>query len=204
MYIPRRILTIRQFFEGSLEGMKSMFTAVVILVLAWTLSAVTTEFLGAGIYVENLMNRVQHSVNLALLPAVIFVLSAAVSFGLGSWGTFLVTVPFIAIIARATDPSWFYLFLAATLGGSVFGDHASPITDTTILSSISAQCDHIGHVKTQLPYALLICLGSAGAFALAGFLKAAHIAVVLPFSYGIGAVLIIGVLFLIYRLGKRR
>jgi Na+/H+ antiporter NhaC len=204
LYIPRRLLTIRQFFEGAVAGMKSMFTAVLVLILAWTLSAITTNYLGAQTYVELLMQNVQDSVNFSLLPVVIFVLSAGISFGLGSWGTFLVTIPFIAIIAKAIDPSMFYLLLASTLGGSVFGDHASPITDTTILSSIAAQCNHIGHVKTQLPYALLICIGSIGAFVVTGLLwqSGGSSLPVLVLSYGIGAVLIIGTLLLIYRREK--
>jgi Na+/H+ antiporter NhaC len=204
LYIPRRLLTVRQFFEGAVEGMKSMFTAVLILILAWTLSTITTTFLGAGTYVELLMQNVQSSVHLSFLPVVIFILSAGISFGLGSWGTFLLTIPFIAIIARVTDPSMFYLLLAATLAGAVFGDHASPITDTTVLSSISAQCDHVSHVKTQLPYALLILLGSAGAFMAAGVLRRSGESsqpLLLP-SYGIGAALMAGILVLIYRAEK--
>ncbi|GMO70243.1 MAG: tetracycline efflux Na+/H+ antiporter family transporter Tet(35) [Treponemataceae bacterium] len=205
LYIPRRLLTVLQFFEGAVEGMKSMFTGILILILAWTLSTITTSFLGGEAYVELLMQNIQNSVNLSLLPAAIFVLSAAVAFGLGSWGTFLVTIPFIAIIARATDPTIFYLALAATLAGAVFGDHASPITDTTILSSVNARCNHIGHVKTQLPYALLVLLGSAGAFVVAGVFRQSggDSLPVLAFSYGTGAAVIAGALLLIYRKEKR-
>ncbi|GHV25293.1 tetracycline efflux Na+/H+ antiporter family transporter Tet(35) [Spirochaetia bacterium] len=204
LYVPRRLLTVRQFFEGAVEGMKSMFTAVLILTLAWTLSTITTTYLGAETYVELFMGNVRDSVNLPFLPVVVFLLSAGVSFGLGSWGAFMITIPFIAIIARATDPSIFCLLLAATLGGAVFGDHSSPITDTTILASISSRCDHIGHVKTQLPYTLLILFGSAGAFMVSGFLRRPGEASppVLALSYLICASLIAGVLLVIYRLEK--
>jgi Na+/H+ antiporter NhaC len=206
LYIPRRLLSVRRFFEGAVEGMKSMFTAILILVLAWTLSTITTTYLGAGTNIELLMNNMQNSVNLSFLPVAIFLISAGVSFGLGSWGTFLITIPFIAIIANATDPAMFYLFLGATLGGAVFGDHASPITDTTILSSLSARCDHIGHVKTQLPYALVVLSGSAGAFMVIGLLwrfgESASPFLIL--SYGIGLAFITGLLLLIYRAEKRK
>jgi Na+/H+ antiporter NhaC len=197
LYIPRRILPIRRFFEGAVEGMKSMFTAILILVMAWSLSTITSGALGAGAYIESIMARMGNSANLSFVPLMIFLVSAVVSFGLGSWGAFLITVPFIAIIARATDPSQFYLFLAATLAGSVFGDHASPITDTTILASVGANCDHISHVKTQFPYALLVCLGSAGAFTVMGVFKNPAL------SWAAGALLIITVILVIYQLGAR-
>jgi Na+/H+ antiporter NhaC len=198
LYIPRRLVTVRLFFEGIVEGMKSMFAAVLILVLAWTLSAITTESLGAASYIDSAMNGIEGSLNLSFLPLVIFALSAVVSFGLGSWGTFLVTIPFIVIIANAVNPSGFFLYLSATLAGSVFGDHASPITDTTILASIGARCNHIGHVKSQLPYALLICLGSACAFLFMGFTGS------LAASYAAGTALIAGTLSLIYKMEKRK
>ncbi|GMO69792.1 MAG: tetracycline efflux Na+/H+ antiporter family transporter Tet(35) [Treponemataceae bacterium] len=202
LYVPRKLLSVGRFFEGAVEGMKSMFTAVLILVLAWSLSTITTTFLGAETFVELLMADSQGSINLALLPAVIFIFSAVVAFGLGSWGTFLVTIPFIAIIARATDISMFHLFLAATLAGSVLGDHASPITDTTILSSVSARCNHISHVKSQLPYALLVCFGSVGAFLVSGFLwqSGGKSKPVLIICYGVGLALMAVVLLAIYRI----
>ena len=193
LYIPRKLLSVRQFFEGAIEGMKSMFTAVIILTLAWTMSAITTESLGAASYVESAMEQVQGAVDFSFLPLVIFTLSALVSFGLGSWGTFLVTIPFIAIIAKAVDASQFSLYLASTLAGSVFGDHASPITDTTILASIGARCGHISHVKTQLPYALLVCFGSAAAFGCMGYTGNTLI------SYSAGLIVITAALLLIYR-----
>jgi Na+/H+ antiporter NhaC len=198
LYIPRRLLSVRQFFEGAAEGMKSMFTAVIILIMAWTMSAITTESLGAASYVESAMERVQGTVDFSFLPLAIFLFSALVSFGLGSWGTFLVTIPFIAVIAKAVDASLFSLYLASTLAGSVFGDHASPITDTTILASIGARCDHIGHVKTQLPYALLVCLGSAAAFGCMGYTGNTLA------SYSAGLIAITAALLLIYRIERNK
>ena len=198
LYIPRRLLSARQFFEGAIEGMKSMFAAVVILVLAWSMSAVTTGSLGAAAYVESVMARLQGAVNFSFMPLAIFMLSALVSFGLGSWGSFLVTIPFIVIIAKAVDPSLFSLYLASTLGGSVFGDHASPITDTTILASIGAGCDHITHVKTQLPYALIICLGSAASFGCMGYTGNTLI------SYMAGFTAIAAALLLIYHIERNK
>jgi Na+/H+ antiporter NhaC len=196
LYIPRRLVSVRLFFEGMVEGMKSMFAAVLILVLAWSLSSITTESLGAASYIDSVMNGMEGSLNLSFLPLVIFVLSAVVSFGLGSWGTFLVTIPFLVIIANAVNPSGFFLYLSATLAGSVFGDHASPITDTTILASIGAKCNHIGHVQSQLPYALVVCLGSAAAFLLMGLTGS------LIVSYAAGTLFIVGALCVIYKLER--
>jgi Na+/H+ antiporter NhaC len=196
LYIPRRLLTVRQFFEGAIEGMKSMFMANLILVMAWSLSSITIDALGAGTYVDTLMQSAQHSVNLAFLPVVIFIISGSLAFGLGSWGTFMMTIPFIAIITRGTDPVLFPLFLGATLAGSVLGDHASPITDTTTLASISAKCGQIEHVKTQLPYVLIVSCGSIGSFICMGFIGNPLL------SFAIGAVIIAGSCGVLYQLEK--
>ncbi|MDR2210715.1 MAG: hypothetical protein LBO65_04505 [Spirochaetaceae bacterium] len=188
LYIPRRLLSLQQFFTGALDGMKSMFEVNLILILAWSLSVITTEFLEAGNFVEALMQFHRESIGVSFLPLMIFAVSALIAPGLGSWGTFLMIIPFVAIIARATEPSMFPMFLGAVLAGSVFGDHASPITDTTVLSSASARCDHISHVKTQLPYALVICLGAAVSFLFTGIFRRP-----LP-GYAAGIILV-GVLF---------
>jgi Na+/H+ antiporter NhaC len=196
LYIPRRLFSVRQFFENVAKGMESMFVANVILVLAWSLSSITINFLGAGSFVESLMENTSSSANLSFMPLVIFVLSGAIAFGLGSWGTFMMTIPFIAIITNVTDPSLFPVFLGATLAGSVFGDQASPITDTTTLSSISAQCKQLDHVKTQLPYAMLIFLGSAVAFLFMGFVHN------LLIGFAIGFVTIAAAAGILYRREK--
>lgn len=197
LYIPRRLVSVRHFFDGALEGMKSMFTAIVILVMAWTLSSITTTNLGAGAFIEDVMSNVQGTVEFTFLPFVIFIISAIISFGLGSWGTFLVTIPLIAVIARAAAPDMFYLYLGSTLAGSVFGDHASPITDTTILSSLGAKCDHITHVKSQLPYALLTCAAAAVAYCFIGKTGSMF------FSYAAGFLSIIAALFFIYKIAPK-
>ncbi|MDR2072899.1 MAG: Na+/H+ antiporter NhaC family protein [Spirochaetaceae bacterium] len=198
LYIPRRLLSVHQFFTGVLDGMKSMFEVNLILILAWSLSVITTEFLGAGNFVESLMRFHRDSVNVSFLPVAIFAISALIAPGLGSWGTFLMIIPFVAIIARATDPSMFPVFLGAILAGSVFGDHASPITDTTVLSSASARCDHISHVKTQLPYALVICFSSIVSFVCAGIFRQS-----LP-GYAAGIIVAGALLFGAYQWEKRR
>jgi Na+/H+ antiporter NhaC len=194
LYIPRKLMTVQIFFESAVEGMKSMLIAVLILILAWTLSGIVTDSLGAAVYIEEIMGRIQQSANISFLPVMVFLISALSAFGLGSWGTFLVTIPLVAVIANAVRPELFYLYLAATLGGSVFGDHASPITDTTILTSICSGCDHIGHVKSQLPYALLICAASAASFACIGFTGSGTV------GYVTGVAFVAVALFFIYKI----
>jgi Na+/H+ antiporter NhaC len=198
MYIPRRLFSVHEFFTEALNGMKSMFDVNLILILAWSLSVITTEFLGAGNFVESLMQFHRESLSVSFLPIAIFAVSAVIAPGLGSWGTFLMIIPFIAIIARATEPSMFPLFLGAVLAGSVFGDHISPITDTTVLSSASSRSDHISHVKTQMPYAIMACLGSAVSFIFAGIFRG--------FLLGyVAGIIVMGILlFVVYQWEKHR
>jgi Na+/H+ antiporter NhaC len=198
MYVPRKLLSVRLFFEGAIEGMKNMFTVSLILILVWSLGVITIDSLGAGTYIDSVMQGVRDTVNISFLPIAIFLISLVISPGLGSWGTFLMTIPLISIIANATDPSMFHIFVAATLAGSVFGDHASPITDTNVLSSVSAKCDPLNHVKSQLPYALLIALGSAASFVFMGFFKN------LAISYLGGTAVIVGTLLILYHFEQRK
>jgi Na+/H+ antiporter NhaC len=196
LYIPRKLMTVRQFFEGVVEGMKSMFMAILMLVMAWSLSSITIDALGAGAYVEALMEDIPHAVNLSLLPAVIFIVSGAFALGLSSWGTFPMTIPLIAIITRATDPTLFPLFLGATLAGSILGDQASPITDDTVLATTSAKCDHIEYVKAKLPYVVLVSLGSLGSLVCMGFMRNPLL------SFAVGVAIIAGCCRIAYHTEK--
>ena len=153
---------IRELPRSLAGGFRVMWTANAILVLAWVLSGLTKD-LQSGIFLAGLIE--QSSISFQFLPVVIFVVAGFMSFSTGtSWGTFAIILPIAAQIAVASDPSLLTVLLAAVLGGSVFGDHCSPISDTTILSSTGAGCDHIQHVTTQLPYCLL-----AGLISLYGY-----------------------------------
>jgi tetracycline resistance efflux pump len=150
--------TLHAIYKGAL----SMKEAMIILTAAWLLGAIIKD-LGTGTYIASL---VKEHLDLNYLPALIFTLSAIMAFATGtSWGTFGIMIWITAGIAVETDPSGILILLSAVLSGAVMGDHCSPISDTTILSSIGARSNHIDHVKTQIPYALI-----SGAGALAGFL----------------------------------
>lgn len=154
LFIPRKIISFRAFMEGIGEGVKSMTGAIIILTLAWTISGVCRDLLSTGEYVSTMV--AQSDMPVMLIPAIIFVVAGFLSFSMGtSWGTFGILIPIIADICNKVAPHLTIIALAATLAGSVFGDHCSPISDTTILSSTGATCNHIDHVSTQIPYAVL-------------------------------------------------
>ena len=175
--VSQKLLSLRESMEALVDGFKSLLTAIVILVLAWGL-ALITEHLHTATFLSQLMIEMQLSP--ALVPAITFVLAALVSFSTGSsWGTMAILYPLILPAAwmigessgleYASNLGIFHNTISAVLAGSVLGDHCSPISDTTILSSLASGCDHVEHVRTQLPYAL-----SVGAVALfAGTLPAA-------------------------------
>jgi tetracycline resistance efflux pump len=152
----------RQTFITLLKGSLTMKEAIIILTAAWLLGAVIKD-LQTGTYIASL---IKNHLDLNYLPALIFVLSALMAFATGtSWGTFGIMIGITAGIAMEVDPSLLLVLLSAVLSGAVMGDHCSPISDTTILSSIGARSNHIDHVKTQIPYALI-----SGFAALTGFL----------------------------------
>lgn len=168
----QRITTLEQTVEAWFGGLKSMLFAMIILVMAWTLSDLTNVLHTADYLVEILGG----AINPGILPAIVFVLAAATAFATGSsWGTMGILMPLVVPLTWAImvengigDTSHYYLLyssISSILAGSVWGDHCSPISDTTILSSLASGCDHIDHVRTQLPYALFtgaaaIVLGS--------------------------------------------
>ena len=147
-------------------GAKSMFGAIIILFFAWSIGTVIGD-MNTGTYLSSL---VQGNIGLHWLPVILFVLSGAMAFSTGtSWGTFGIMLPIAGDMAGATDLTMMLPMLSAVLAGSVFGDHCSPISDTTILSSTGARCEHIDHVATQLPYALAMALVSIVGFVVIGF-----------------------------------
>jgi tetracycline resistance efflux pump len=166
--VPRKVLDYHQFAAATLFGIKTMVPALVLLALAWGISAVCNDLLGTGKYIASLLVRADLS--LVCLPAAMFVTAALFAFATGaSWGAIGILVPIGMSVCQAIEPSAAVLTLAATLAGSVMGDHCSPIADTTILSSAGAQCKHMNHVMTQIPYALVAGAISVVAYLVAGF-----------------------------------
>ncbi len=185
LFIPRKIITFRSFMEGIGEGVKSMTGAIIILTLAWTISGVCRDLLSTGEYVSTMV--AQSNMPVVLIPAIIFVVAGFLSFSMGtSWGTFGILIPIIADICSKVAPHLTIIALAATLAGSVFGDHCSPISDTTILSSTGAACNHIDHVSTQIPYAVVTAICCLVGYVVAGITTS----LVLTWVVSIGALLI--------------
>lgn len=171
LFVPRGLLSFRTFMDGSVEGMKAMLPANIILVLAWTISGVCRDLLQTPVFVQTLVS--DGNVSGGLLPAVVFLIAGFLSFSTGTaWGTFGILIPIVVPVAQAVDPDLLVVTLSATLAGSVFGDHCSPISDTTILSSAGAGCSHIEHVSTQLGYACIVAFCCFVGYVIAGFTKA--------------------------------
>lgn len=155
LFIPRKILNFREFMDGIGEGVKSMVGAFIILTLAWTISGVCRDLLSTGEFVGEAVSNSQMPIT--MIPVIIFIVAGFLSFSMGtSWGTFGILIPIIAIVCQQVAPHLTIISLSATLAGSVLGDHCSPISDTTILSSTGAACNHIDHVSTQIPYVLVV------------------------------------------------
>ena len=196
-YMARRVLKFTECMSSLVAGFKQMVPAILILVFAWTLKTVTTE-LGAAEYVRGIVENA-HAVQL-LLPLLLFAVALGLSFATGtSWGTFGILIPivtgvFSSQLAGVTDgniPSMVIICISACLAGAVCGDHCSPISDTTIMASTGAQCDHVNHVSTQLPYALTVAGVAAVGYLISGFVQ--NVFVVL----GISIALMFAVLFAI-------
>lgn len=167
MYIPRGILRFGQFCESFTEGFKAMVPAIFILTLAWTLSEVCSEdYLNLRGFVKML---VEGNATLGMfMPAIFFVIALGLAFATGtSWGTFGILIPIAFSIFGAGE--MLTITVAACLAGAVCGDHISPISDTTILASAGAQCNHIDHVSTQIPYALSVAVMCFTGYLAAGF-----------------------------------
>lgn len=166
-YISRKILKFADFMGCVPEGFKAMVPAILILTLAWTLKAMT-DSLGAADYVAGLVKNSASGLKM-FLPAIIFVVALFLAFSTGtSWGTFGILIPIcISAFPQASDPIRI-LSISACMAGAVCGDHCSPISDTTIMASAGAQCNHVNHVQTQLPYAMTVAAVSFVTYIVAG------------------------------------
>ncbi|SUB35201.1 Na(+)/H(+) antiporter NhaC-like-2 protein [Pasteurella multocida] len=161
-----RQVSLAEYGKSWILGVKSMLGAVLILLFAWTINTIVGD-VKTGIYLSSL---VSDSLPIALLPALLFILTGIMAFSTGtSWGTFGIMLPIAAAIAANTAPELMLPCLSAVMAGAVCGDHCSPISDTTILSSTGAKCNHIDHVTTQLPYAMLIATASIAGYLVLGF-----------------------------------
>ena len=174
-YFLRSSISFHDAMQCLPEGFKQMVPAILILTFAWTLKEMT-DSLGAKEFVEGIVAG-RAGAMLSLLPAFVFMIAVGLSFATGtSWGTFGILIPIVVGVFQKTDYTMMIIAMSSCMAGAVCGDHCSPISDTTIMSSAGAQCMHLNHVTTQFPYAMLVALVSVIAYILAGFLESPWIA----------------------------
>ncbi len=195
----RRVISFKDAMGSLPEGFKAMVPAILILTCAWTLKAMT-DSLGAKIFISQLVEGSAGAFQ-ALLPAIIFLIAVGLSFATGtSWGTFGILIPIVLSVFEATNPLTI-VAISACMAGAVCGDHCSPISDTTIMASAGAQCNHINHVSTQLPYALTVAGVSFVTYIIAGALAGSGLAIV---ALPVGAVLTVASLLVIKAVSNKK
>ena len=187
LYLPRGVLSFTKCMDGAVNGIKLMLPANIILILAWTLSGVCRQHLSAPQFMQPIVTA--SGMRVTYLPEIVFAIAAFLAFSMGTaWGTFGILLP---IVTYVFDPAseLFIIGVSACLAGAVVGDHCSPISDTTIMASAGAMCNHVNHVSTQLPYAATLGIICFVNYILAGFIQNVYI------SLAIGVVLVIATLF---------
>ena len=203
-YMLRRVLKFNECMDSIAAGFKQMVPAILILTFAWTLKTMTNH-LEAGAFVSGV---VQSATALSvLLPVILFVVAVGLAFATGtSWGTFGILIPIVTSVFEAElanvaqtgeIPSMVIICISACLAGAVCGDHCSPISDTTIMASTGAQCDHVNHVSTQLPYALTVAAVCVVGYLLSGFVH--NVFIVLGFSVALMLAVLFGIRFFVKR-----
>lgn len=189
-YTSRKILSFTDCMECIPEGFKAMVPPILILTFAWSLKAMT-DSLGAAPYVANFVEQSAGSF-MSFLPGIIFVIACLLGFATGtSWGTFGILIPIVVAVFENTDPQMMIISISACMAGAVCGDHCSPISDTTIMASAGAQCNHINHVNTQLPYAFTVAAVSFVSYIIAGFVKTIAIALPVAFLLMFGTLIVL-------------
>ena len=190
LYLPRKVITFKGFMDSFVEGFKMMIPAIGILIFAWSLKGMG-DALEIASFVENLVGS--NASASVMLPAILFLVAIFLSFSTGtSWGTFAILVPIaIAMFPGADNMQMMIIAVSSVLSGAVCGDHVSPISDTTVMSSAGAQSNHINHVTTQMQYAVVVAVVSAIGYVIAGFVHIWWLVL------GISAVLLLVVLFVI-------
>ena len=204
-YMCRRVLSFNDCMQAIPEGFKQMVPAILILTFAWALKSMT-GLLEAGAYVSSLVESAT-AVQI-LLPAILFVVAVGLAFATGtSWGTFGILIPIVTgvfenqlanVSSTGAIPSMVVICISACLAGAVCGDHCSPISDTTIMASTGAQCNHVNHVSTQLPYALTVAGISLVCYLLAGFVQ--NVFVIL----GTGIVLLTALMLILHFVNRKK
>jgi len=188
-YICRKVLSFNKCLECLPDGFKAMVPAILILVMAWSLKG-TTDVLGAKEFVAGIVSNSATGL-MNFMPAMIFLIAIFLAFATGtSWGTFGILIPIVVAAFSGVDYQLMVISISACMAGAVCGDHISPISDTTIMASAGAQCNHVNHVNTQLPYALSVAGISFISFIVAGVTRSALV------SLALGVVLIVGGLFI--------
>ena len=193
MYIPRKVVSAREFINCLVEGFKVMIPAITVLIFAWTLKGLVDQ-LSIGTFVQGIFSN-STAVSI-FLPVAIFLVACLLGFSTGtSWGTMGILIPIIVPMC-ASMPEVMTICISATMAGAVCGDHISPISDTTIMSSAGAQCNHINHVETQMQYAVPVIAVSAVSFIIAGAVK--HWYIALPISI----VIMLAVIMVLYKISN--
>ncbi|MDR3343439.1 MAG: Na+/H+ antiporter NhaC family protein [Treponema sp.] len=188
IFVPRKLISFKDFFASITAGVKAMVPAILILTLAWTISGVCRDLLSTGQYVAGVVES--SNMPVGFIPAIMFACACGLSFATGtSWGTFGILIPITITVCDIVAPYLSITSLAAVMSGSVFGDHCSPISDTTILSSTGAGCNHIDHVATQIPYAMTSASACFIGYFIAGFTGhlgfGVSVAITLPVAFAI-------------------
>ena len=197
LYIPRKVITFTEFAQSLVDGFKAMVPAILILTFAWTLSGICSEdYLNLGGYVSDVVE--QSNMSFALLPAIFFLVALGLAFSTGtSWGTFAILIPIAMTIFSGEASHLAVVTISSILAGAVCGDHVSPISDTTILSSTGAQCNHIEHVSTQMPYAMLVAGCCLVGYVVSGLTNG-------WIGLLVSAVVMFAILFAIYAASKKK
>ena len=195
IYLIRRVLSFKDCMACLPDGFKAMVPAILILTFAWTLKAMT-DSLGAAVFVADAVQKSAGSF-MNFLPAIIFIVACFLAFSTGtSWGTFGILIPIVVNVFMNTNPQLMIISISACMAGAVCGDHCSPISDTTIMASAGAQCDHVNHVSTQLPYVIVVAVISFITYIVAGFAQSAWI------SMPVGIILLLLTLVVIKNLNR--
>jgi Na+/H+ antiporter NhaC len=197
-FMATRVLSFKDCMNSIPEGFKSMVPAILVLTFAWTLKSMT-DSLGAATYVAGIFeNFADNGAFMSFIPALVFVIATFLAFATGtSWGTFGILIPIVVnVFGSNMNNELMIISISACMAGAVCGDHCSPISDTTIMASAGAQCDHIKHVSTQLPYAMTAAVVSFASYIVSGFVRNWIICLV------VGIVLMIGTLFVIRNMKK--
>ena len=188
-YLIRKSMSFRDMMNCIPEGFKAMVPAIMILTFAWSLKAMT-DSLGAKYFVRDFVRSSADGMQM-FLPAIVFVVGCLLAFATGtSWGTFGILIPIVQNVFPMDNPLSI-VCISACMAGAVCGDHCSPISDTTIMASAGAQCDHVNHVSTQLPYAITAAVVSCVSYIVAGFIPNAFIALPISIVLMIGTLLVI-------------